>query len=95
MVISIDKHTSHEVSELMCIKCGKRWIGVFNSLLKEIECPSCSVTGWIVKTGQTLPDVDEERDNDPRYKSMVKMWGEDCAKKKYREFISCSDEEES
>jgi hypothetical protein len=54
-IIDINENTEHEVSELICVKCGKRWIGVYpiNTLLKEIECP-CGEVGYVIKTGQDL-----------------------------------------
>lgn len=46
----------HEVSELMCIKCGYRYIGVYpeSTLLKSMRCPDCNEVGWMIKTGQTI-----------------------------------------
>lgn len=45
----------HCVSELMCIECKKRWIGVYPEevLLKDIECPNGHI-GYVVKTGQPI-----------------------------------------
>ena len=52
-----EKSMPHEVAELMCIKCGKRWIGVYpeKCLLKDIEC-MCGEVGYVIKTGQTLEE---------------------------------------
>lgn len=57
MMKSIEDNIPHEVSELMCLKCLHRWIGVYPSslLLKEMEC-ACGEVGYIIKTGQTIPD---------------------------------------
>lgn len=51
----------HEVSELICLKCGNRWIGVYpqETLLKELEC-KCGCVGMVIKTGQTLDLTDNE-----------------------------------
>ena len=51
-----NRYDPHEVAELICIKCHKRWIGVYpmNTLLKDIECPECGKSGFAIKTGQTL-----------------------------------------
>ena len=89
MTITIEGNLPHEVAELMCLKCHTRWIGVYPSetRLKDIECP-CGEIGYVIKTGQTLPDVnDPDMENDQRYKSMVKMWGEKIAREKYKAFI--------
>lgn len=55
MVISINENEPHEVSEVICIKCGKRWISVrqVGTLLKDIDCPNCGC-GYVIKTGQDL-----------------------------------------
>lgn len=47
----------HEVAELICLNCHKRWIGVYPAslLLKDIHC-KCGATGLVIKTGQTLQD---------------------------------------
>ena len=46
---------SHEVSELICLKCYKRWIGVYpqKALLKDLEC-KCGAIGYVIKIGQTI-----------------------------------------
>ena len=51
----IDENKPHEVSEVICIKCGRRWISVRpkDTLLKDIECPNCGA-GSVIKTGQDL-----------------------------------------
>lgn len=57
MITNIEDNMPHEISELMCLKCFKRWIGVYpeSLLLKEIECP-CGEVGYVIKTGQTLQE---------------------------------------
>lgn len=44
-----------EVAELICLKCKRRWIGVYPTtlLLKDIEC-TCGEKGFVIKTGQSL-----------------------------------------
>ena len=56
-VIDFEVNMEHEVSELICLKCLHRWIGVYPSatLLKDIEC-KCGAVGYVIKTGQTLED---------------------------------------
>ena len=55
MIIPINKNEPHEVSEVICVKCGKRWISVrqVETLLKDIDCPNCG-KGYVIKTGQDL-----------------------------------------
>ena len=58
-IIDFEANLPHEVCELMCWHCGKRYIGAFpeQTLLKQLECPQCHRTGYMFKTGQTvIPD---------------------------------------
>ena len=87
-MISIEENMPHEVSEVICLKCLNRWIAVYpeKTLLKDLEC-KCGEVGYVIKTGQTLEDVPDERMlNDVRYQNMVRMWGKEIAVQKYREF---------
>ena len=56
-VIDIIEYKPHAVSELICLACQERWIGVYpaNALLKDMVC-KCGVKGLIIKTGQPLED---------------------------------------
>ena len=58
-IVHIEDNLRHEVSELICLKCLYRWVGVYpeKTLLKDIEC-KCGEVGYVIKTGQTI--VDEE-----------------------------------
>lgn len=51
----------HMVSEVICLKCHKRWIAVYpeKTLLKELECP-CGAVGYVIKTGQELEEGAED-----------------------------------
>lgn len=87
---SIEDNLTHEVAELICLKCFHRWVGVYpeDTPLKSLEC-DCGKVGYVIKTGQTLPDVDcddAERDNDTRYINLVRTFGEKVAKEKYDAF---------
>lgn len=84
----IETNLEHEVSELICLKCFNRWIGVYptDTPLKDIKC-KCGEIGYTIKTGQTLYEDDSDMETDPRYKSMVRMWGKKIAKEKYKAFI--------
>lgn len=56
-VIDIAENKPHEVSELICLKCFNRWIGVYpeQTPLKILQC-KCGEVGYVVKTGQTIPE---------------------------------------
>jgi DNA-directed RNA polymerase subunit RPC12/RpoP len=42
-VINIEANIPHIVAELICVKCGKRWIGVWpeTTPLRDLECENC------------------------------------------------------
>ena len=53
--IPIEKNLPHNISEVICLKCLKRWIAVYpeETPLKDIEC-TCGEIGYVIKTGQEL-----------------------------------------
>jgi heterodisulfide reductase subunit A-like polyferredoxin len=53
VIIDFDENIPHTVSEVICVKCGFRWISVRPSsvLLKKLECKNCG-TGYVIETGQ-------------------------------------------
>lgn len=53
--VDFAKEQEHNAAELICVKCGRRWIGVWPefTLLKELECPNCG-PGFVIKTGQDM-----------------------------------------
>ena len=55
----LEEKIPHTVSEVICVKCCKRWIAIRPShvLLKELECPNCG-QGYVVETGQELKEDD-------------------------------------
>ena len=55
-VISIDEYRQHKVSEVICVKCGKRWLAVrpSDTRLKDIECPQCHRHGFVIETGEEI-----------------------------------------
>ena len=61
-IISNEAYLEHEVNELICLKCLHRWIAVYptTTWLKELECPCCHNQGFAIKTGQTLPESEDE-----------------------------------
>lgn len=87
-MVNIEDNIEHEVSELICLKCLNRWIGVYPSEtpLKQLEC-KCGEIGYVIKTGQILPDDDKKFEDDARYQNMVKMWGRKVAIEKYKKFV--------
>ena len=48
----------HIVSEVVCLKCLKRWIAVRpeETLLIDLECPQCSEIGFAIETGERLKE---------------------------------------
>lgn len=61
MVESIDARKPHSVSEVICVKCGKRWVSVRPEgiLLKRLECENCGA-GYVIETGQVLDAYDDQ-----------------------------------
>ena len=57
MIMYFEDNLPHEISELICLKCYNRWIGVYpeNLSLKDIEC-KCGAMGFVIKTGQTIKE---------------------------------------
>ena len=45
-----------KVSEVICIKCGYRWIASRpeSTLLKVLDCPKCTVAGYTIETGEII-----------------------------------------
>ena len=54
----------HEVCELICINCKRRWVGVFpsDSLLVDLYCPGCEQSGYVIMTGQPVDYMLDEDD---------------------------------
>lgn len=54
-LLDINRNKPHEVCEVICVKCGYRYISVHPTdvLLKNLECPNCG-NGYIIKTGQNI-----------------------------------------
>lgn len=48
------------VSEVICVKCGKRWIAARpeGTYLKHLECSNCG-EGFVIETGQEVEDDGE------------------------------------
>ena len=56
-IVDINENTPHEVAEVVCLNCYKRWIAVYSTrtLLKDLEC-TCGCKGKVIKTGQTIDE---------------------------------------
>jgi len=54
-IINFKEGLQHKVSEVICIKCAKRWIAVrpYSTLLKELECAHCG-KGYCIETGEII-----------------------------------------
>ena len=54
-IVDIDSREPHAVSEVICVKCGERWVSVRpeKTFLKKIECENCGA-GYVIETGQIL-----------------------------------------
>ncbi len=61
-VIPIEVNTPHKVSEVICVKCGKRWISVRpkDTLLKDIVCMNCGC-GYVIETGEEMREVTDAK----------------------------------
>lgn len=56
-ITPIEEKMPHVVSEVICVKCGMRWIAVRpeKTLLKDLECRNCG-QGFVIETGQVLEE---------------------------------------
>ena len=54
-IVDFYKYCPHRVSEVICVKCGHRWIAVRpgGTLLKDLECPYCG-PGYAIETGEEM-----------------------------------------
>lgn len=52
----------HTVSEVICVKCGYRWISVRPSKtrLKDLQCPNCKYRGYTIETGEIIEPLTDE-----------------------------------
>lgn len=53
----IEEAMPHKVSEVICVKCGHRWISVRPTItrLKDLECPNCG-QGYVIETGEEFDE---------------------------------------
>lgn len=57
-IIPIEEKMPHKVSEVMCVRCVRRWIDVrpVGVQLKDLVCPGCGQTGGVIETGEEIND---------------------------------------
>jgi hypothetical protein len=57
-VINFEESLPHKVSEVICVKCGKRWTAARpeKTLLKNIECPDGHI-GFVIETGEVAEEA--------------------------------------
>ena len=63
-IININVNKEHQASEVVCLKCLKRWVAVRDrtTLLKYLECPECGLIGSVIETGELIYPSDENCD---------------------------------
>lgn len=59
-IIPIEANLPHKVSEVICVRCGRRWIAVrpADLLLKQLECPNGHI-GFVIETGEEIEEKGE------------------------------------
>lgn len=59
-IVDITEVQPYKVSEVICVKCGHRWIAVrlSDTKLRELECPNCTKRGYAIETGEGI-DADD------------------------------------
>ena len=66
-IVDIDVNEPHLTGELICIRCGYRYIGTWNEKvwLKDLYCPNCKTQGFTIGTGQILESYYDENRPEP------------------------------
>lgn len=56
-ILNIEDAMQWVVSEVICVKCGKRWIAVRpkGTYLKRLECANCG-EGFVIETGEEVEE---------------------------------------
>ena len=56
--VAEDSSSGFEVAEMICLMCLKRFIDVrpVGILLKNLECPGCHRSGFIIETGEYMTE---------------------------------------
>lgn len=55
-IIDININKEHIVSEVICVNCKQRFLDIRlkEIWLKDLQCPKCNQTGYIIETGQKI-----------------------------------------
>lgn len=55
-ILDFTEYKPHKVSEVVCLKCLKRWIAVRpnETMLVDLECPECGAVGFAIETGEEI-----------------------------------------
>ena len=61
-VIDMDEHIPYLTGELICVRCGYRGLNSWPEVtwLKQLECPECHNSGYMIGTGQLMPSPEEK-----------------------------------
>ena len=57
-ITDITELCPHKVSEVICVQCGARWHAIrpVETKLRELECVRCEKQGFVIETGEELPN---------------------------------------
>ena len=57
-VVRIERRMPHIASEVMCVKCLKRWYAVRPEVtrLVDLECENCG-PGYVIETGEQVMEI--------------------------------------
>jgi len=60
-VVELTDYQPHFVSEVVCLRCLRRWISVRpeDVMLKDIACLACG-PGFVIETGEYFGEVEDE-----------------------------------
>lgn len=60
-VIDIQRNLPHRVSNVICLKCLKRWLAIRPTTVKltNLEC-DCGQIGFVIETGEILSENPNE-----------------------------------
>ena len=62
-IYNIEEGLNYLISELICINCKERFLDVrpMNVWLKDCTCPKCQEKGYLIDTGEFIPDKQYEK----------------------------------
>lgn len=55
-IINLQDQQPHKTSEVICVKCGYRWLAVrpVETKLKDLQCPLCKEKTYTIETGEII-----------------------------------------